>query len=81
MRASGDMPPMPSEKVWKMWTTKEGLMKWWALSAKDMGFEFTVERIDPRPGGTFAFRMKNKEHDLVNGGTYRVVDAPREPFL
>lgn len=67
----------PPEKVWKMWTTKEGLMKWWAPSAKQMGFDFDVRHIEPRAGGTFAFGMKNKEHDLVNGGTYTVVDPPR----
>ena len=67
----------PPEKVWKMWTTAEGLMKWWALSAKDMGFDFTVKHIDVRPGGSFAFGMKNSEHDLVNRGTYRVVEPPR----
>lgn len=61
------------EKVWAMWTTKEGLMKWWALSARDMGFEFTVKEIDPRVGGRFAFGMKNPQHDLTNHGTYVVV--------
>ena len=66
----------PPEKVWKMWTTKEGLMKWWAVSAKEMGFDFTVKHIDVRVGGTFAFGMVGNGHDLVNGGTYRVVDAP-----
>lgn len=73
----------PPEKVWKMWTTKEGLMKWWAVSAKEMGYAFTVEHLDVRPGGAFAFRMRGlpggavAEHDLVNGGTYRVVEPPR----
>lgn len=66
----------PPEKVWKMWTTKEGLMKWWAVSAKEMGYEFTVKHLDVRPGGSFALGMKGNGHDLVNGGTYRVVDAP-----
>lgn len=64
----------PPERVWKMWTTKEGLMRWWAVSAKEMGFDFGVKHIDARVGGTFAFTMKNKEHDLVNAGTYTAVD-------
>ena len=68
----------PPEKVWKMWTTPEGLMKWWAVSAKEMGFAFDVKHLDARVGGTFAFGMKNKEHDLVNRGTYTVVDAPHK---
>lgn len=53
-------------------------MKWWAVSAKEMGFDFSVQHLDVRVGGTFAFGMKNKDHDLVNGGTYRVVDAPHK---
>ena len=67
----------PPEKVWRMWTTKEGLMKWWAVSAKEMGYDFTVKHLDVRPGGTFAFGMVGNGHDLVNGGTYRVVEPPR----
>lgn len=62
------------EKVWSMWTTKEGLMKWWAPSARNMGFEFTVKEIDVRAGGRFAFGMKNAQHDLTNRGTYVVVE-------
>jgi uncharacterized protein YndB with AHSA1/START domain len=73
MRAFNAAP----EKVWTMWTTKDGLMKWWAPSAKEMGFDFTVKQLDVRVGGEFAFGMKNAEHDLVNHGTYRVVDRPR----
>ena len=64
----------PPEKVWRMWTTKEGLMKWWAPSAKEMGFDFTVKQLDVRVGGRFAFGMVGNGHDLVNAGTYRVVD-------
>lgn len=52
-------------------------MKWWAPSAKEMGYDFTVKHIDVRPGGTFAFAMSGKGHELVNRGTYREVDAPR----
>lgn len=61
------------ERVWQMWTTREGLMKWWAVSARDMGFAFDVKELDVRVGGRFAFGMKSPEHDLVNGGTYVVV--------
>jgi uncharacterized protein YndB with AHSA1/START domain len=61
------------EKVWKMWTTKEGLMKWWAPSAKDMGYEFTVRAIDVRVGGKYDFEMKDKTQTLHNHGVYREV--------
>jgi len=62
-----------ADKVWAMWTTKEGLMKWWALSAKDMGYEFSVLKLDPRVGGTYAFQMKDPKVTLVNRGTYTEV--------
>jgi uncharacterized protein YndB with AHSA1/START domain len=61
------------EKVWEMWTTKAGLMKWWAPSAAEMAYEFTVREIDVRPGGEYAFEMKAKDHTVVNRGTYHVV--------
>jgi uncharacterized protein YndB with AHSA1/START domain len=64
------------EKVWEMWTTKEGLMKWWAPSAQEMGYQFTVKEIDVRQGGKFAFEMKAKDHTVVNHGTYTLV----QPF-
>ncbi len=58
------------EKVWKMWTTKEGLAKWWALSAKDMGYVFTVRAIDVRVGGKYDFEMKDPVQTLHNHGMY-----------
>lgn len=61
------------EKVWAMWTTPEGIAKWWVVSARDMGFAMKVRHMDVRPGGTFAFEMVGNGHELVNGGTYRVV--------
>jgi uncharacterized protein YndB with AHSA1/START domain len=63
----------PAEKVWKMWTTKEGLQKWWALSARDMGYEFTVRKIDVRVGGSYDFEMKDAKQTLHNHGTYNEV--------
>jgi uncharacterized protein YndB with AHSA1/START domain len=59
------------EKVWAMWTTKEGLAKWWALSAKDMGYAFRVEQLDVRTGGRYDIVMSNAEHgELHNHGRY-----------
>ena len=61
----------PPSKVFEMWTTKEGLQKWWALAAKDMGFAFRVDRLDVRTGGTYDIAMSNKEHgELHNHGEY-----------
>jgi uncharacterized protein YndB with AHSA1/START domain len=58
------------EKVWRMWTTKEGIEAWWVPSARDMGFDMRVRELDARVGGGFAFEMTNKEFSLVNRGTY-----------
>ena len=41
------------EKVWRMWTTKEGLEKWWGPE----GFSSTVRHLDVRVGGRFAIVM------------------------
>lgn len=62
------------EKVWEMWTTPAGIMKWWAPSAKEMGYEFSVESMDVRPGGLFSFRMAGNGHDLRNHGSYTLVE-------
>lgn len=66
------------EKVWEMWTTPAGIMKWWAPSAKEMGYEFAVETMDVRPGGAFSFRMTGNGNDLRNHGTYTIVRPPTE---
>ncbi len=64
----------PPEKVWAMWTTAAGLDKWWKLSAKDMGFEFKVNKLDVRVGGAYDIVMSNKEHgELHNHGVYTEV--------
>lgn len=43
----------PVERVWKMWTTKEGLEKWWGPE----GFTSVVRRLDVRAGGAFEIEM------------------------
>lgn len=60
----------PPEKVWAMWTTQAGIEKWWAPSAKDMGYDMRVLGMDVRVGGRFAFELKKPEHTLVNQGVY-----------
>ena len=62
---------VPTSKVYQMWTTKEGLAKWWALSAEDMGFAFKVVKLDVRTGGEYDIVMSNQEHgELHNHGKY-----------
>ena len=41
------------DKVWRMWTTKEGLEKWWGPE----GFSSTVRHLDVRVGGRFEIVM------------------------
>lgn len=43
----------PVEKVWKMWTTKEGLEKWWGPE----GFGSAVRHLEVRVGGRFEIVM------------------------
>jgi uncharacterized protein YndB with AHSA1/START domain len=66
------------DTVWRMWTTPDGIARWWVPSARDMGYAMTVRAMDVRVGGKFAFELVGNRHQLVNGGTYRVVDAPRK---
>lgn len=64
----------PPAKVYAMWATKEGLQTWWALSAKDMGYTFKVNKLDVRTGGEYDIVMSNKEHgELHNHGKYIAV--------
>jgi uncharacterized protein YndB with AHSA1/START domain len=42
------------EEVWTMWTTKEGLEKWWGPE----GFVSEVKRLDLRVGGDFDILMR-----------------------
>lgn len=69
------------EKVWALWTTPEGVMKWWAPSMKEIGFDFKVLEMDVRPGGKYRFSMKRPGADLVNGGTYAVVEPHTELLM
>ncbi len=43
----------PPEKLWTLWTTKEGVESWWGPE----GFTTTVHRLDLRPGGAFEYEM------------------------
>lgn len=43
----------PVARVWTLWTTKEGLEKWWGPE----GFTSTVRRVDVRVGGGFEIVM------------------------
>jgi uncharacterized protein YndB with AHSA1/START domain len=44
----------PPDKVWRMWTTQEGLEKWWG----PIGFESSVKYLDLSVGGGFEIMMR-----------------------
>lgn len=68
----------PPEKVWKMWTTPEGIAQWWVPSAAQMGYEMTVQKMDLRVGGQYALVIANEKHTLTNRGTYTTIQSPRQ---
>src|SRR5438105_8999201 len=47
----------PLEKVWKAWTEREELMKWFSPK----GFAMTTAKLDFRPGGTFHYCMRGAD--------------------
>ena len=49
------------EKVWMMWTTREGLERWWGPE----GFNVQVLYIDVRVGGHFELIMKTEVPEIV----------------
>jgi uncharacterized protein YndB with AHSA1/START domain len=49
------------EKVWKMWTTKEGLEKWWGPE----GFKSVVQHLDVRVGGRFEIVMTATVPEII----------------
>jgi uncharacterized protein YndB with AHSA1/START domain len=74
------------EKVWKMWTTKDGLEKWWGPEH----FNSAVRHLDVRAGGRFEIVMTAMLPEIiaqlkaagmgessVAKGDYTVVEANR----
>lgn len=43
----------PRERVWELWTTPEGIGRWWAPE----GFRTEVEQLDLAPGGMLVYTM------------------------
>ena len=43
----------PRERVWELWTTSEGIGRWWAPD----GFRTEVEQLDLAPGGMLVYTM------------------------
>lgn len=63
----------PRELVWKAWTEREHLAKWWGPH----GFTTTIHEIDVRPGGMWRFMMHGPDGtDYPNRVVYREVSPP-----
>jgi uncharacterized protein YndB with AHSA1/START domain len=45
--------PATADAVWQLWTTPEGIPRWWAPE----GFTVTVQRLELRPGGELDYTM------------------------
>lgn len=45
--------PAPLTRVWELWTTAEGISRWWAPE----GFRTDVTHLDLRPGGELVYTM------------------------
>src|SRR6478752_6806360 len=45
--------PAPVDTVWRLWTTPEGIGRWWAPD----GFRTDVSALDLRPGGELVYTM------------------------
>ena len=49
------------EKVWRMWSTKEGLERWWGPD----GFTVQVQHLDVRVGGRVELVMRTDVPEIV----------------
>jgi uncharacterized protein YndB with AHSA1/START domain len=65
------------ERVWKAWTTPEGVMQWWGPRQ----FTCPESKIDFRVGGRYVFCMRAPDgKDSWSGGTYEEI-VPLEKIV
>jgi uncharacterized protein YndB with AHSA1/START domain len=63
----------PRELVWKAWTHREHVARWWGPN----GFTNTIEQMDVRPGGVWRFLMHGPDGtDYPNVVTFVEVVEP-----
>src|SRR4051794_29474548 len=51
----------PPERIWELWTTAEGIERWWSPD----GFVTDVEELDLRPGGALVHAMTASAPEMV----------------
>lgn len=49
------------DKVWALWTTKDGIESWWGPE----GFSVTVLKLDLRPGGRLLYAMRPSTPETI----------------
>src|SRR4051812_38103836 len=68
----------PRERVWKAWTEREELMKW--FGPKGVTIQKAV--LDLKPGGTFHYCMRTPDgKDMWGKWTFREIVAPEKLVL
>ncbi len=68
----------PRELVWKAWTEREHLIKWFG----PRGCTISTAQLDFRPGGTFLYAMRGPDGKEMWGKfTYREIVAPQKLVL
>ncbi len=67
--------PARREEVFRAWTDKEALSRWFAPSAE---FETKVPLLELKPGGRFRIEMRQGEVNHVVVGRYREVRPPEK---
>jgi uncharacterized protein YndB with AHSA1/START domain len=53
--------PAPPETVWELWTTADGISRWWAPD----GFRTEVDSIELRPGGELVYTMTAEDPEQI----------------
>lgn len=68
----------PREQVWRAWTEREQLMKWFGPK----GCTLPYATLDLRPGGIFHYAMHTPDgHEMWGKWTFREITAPEKLVL
>ena len=68
----------PRDVVWRAWTMREELMKWFG----PQGYTMPHAKLDLRPGGTFHYAIRSPDgHEMWGKWTYREIVAPEKLVL
>jgi uncharacterized protein YndB with AHSA1/START domain len=68
----------PREKVWRAWTDRDELMKWFGPK----GCTIPVANLDLRPGGIFHYAMRTPDgKEMWGKWTFREIEAPNRLVL